>query len=845
MRRPAAPQVACSPSVGQAQVVVSPSGGRPQAVVSPGGRQPQVGGSPSGGRPQVVVSPGGRQPQEVVSPSGGRPQAVVSPGGRQPQVVVSPSGGRPQVVVSPSGQQPQQGGSPSGRLPQVVGSPYGGRPHSPPTQTLRHDRDMILVQPHHMLEGLMMCPPTNELSPQVFHTFKDGNLQYHGMTASQIVNEILPHLAVCGGEHTDEATWKLLQQLGFPPYMFDCERTALSQRLRAVHDKIVAKYKGKTWEKYNSRIRDMVKDMAENMDLYTPLTPQPLLDGSHSPKIVFKIVRTHVEFTFALCSYERGFQLRNAPAVGVGLIEYPPDPSFLISFQSLEALTMGKFKFKEAVGDKTTVSTFPRHCNVWECPVFAYMIYTIVDLCMMKGSAGQPRLLRSWIKPGPKKDHYAHMMLHSSNPDKQIKAATHNDDIRGLHEGMESSHGQTTHMTRGSGVTRDTIQKGQTRDESQTKVSKTAGYLARKQVAIWRSVLMPGDFDPNKMLKGADVAKRWQEMQANWPLQEAEELWNEIKKMNKDLANQSCAVFKKDGDSMTEDYLEMLCILIKRCLFQVHLENLNTYGFDAAVQYTKASLKKAMSIKTSGDFQVLTGCGLGQMLDQAIGLTRDELQQSNKDFLATHEMLQQQLQQIQGEGSPDDTVVMQQMCKHYGIDYEQLQPSGAQTQSGGAQTQPSGAQTQPGGAQTQPSGAKQINPASQPLALSPKSKFMFSALNVLLRQSRYLGPIAQQVQHLNQDTGRGFLLVEQQMNNQHAAQMQHMSLFSAAAASAPSGLQMPSAPSGLQMPIVGDEEEDEALRMRGERSRYAAKRRRMNEAACYVIPDGEPGGVEA
>lgn len=202
--------------------------------------------------------------------------------------------------------------------------------------------------------------------------------------------------------------------------------------------------------------------------------------GSSSMKMLWKTLRSNLEFAFAVSSYERGMQLRCALAIGVGSIIYPPDPSFLISNQGFEALTLGKFRFKEAIGLHTAVTTYPRHGQVWSCPVLAYTLYTVTDLCLQLDDYGQPRLL-TWIQPGPKKEHYAYpvrqmsirchiipiiepehvpcclQMLHSGkDPKSKIKSATHNQDIKDLHRDMDSSHGQTTHKARGSGVMRDT-----------------------------------------------------------------------------------------------------------------------------------------------------------------------------------------------------------------------------------------------------------------------------------------------------------------------------------------------------------------------------------------------------
>lgn len=124
--------------------------------------------------------------------------------------------------------------------------------------------------------------------------------------------------------------------------------------------------------------------------------------------------RANVEFWWALCSYERGAQLRNAVYVAIGSLEYKSDPTFLISFQPLEALTMGKFKFKNALGTHATVSTLPRHKTVMNCPVLAYTLYTITDLCLVLNSEGLPRLL-SWIRPG-NKDHWEHKVSSCMQP---------------------------------------------------------------------------------------------------------------------------------------------------------------------------------------------------------------------------------------------------------------------------------------------------------------------------------------------------------------------------------------------------------------------------------------------
>ncbi|GAX86105.1 hypothetical protein CEUSTIGMA_g13518.t1 [Chlamydomonas eustigma] len=104
-------------------------------------------------------------------------------------------------------------------------------------------------------------------------------------------------------------------------------------------------------------------------------------------------------------------------------------------------------------------------------------------------------------------------MIHTGDPLNGLKPQTHNADIKGLQAAMSSSHAQVTHKTRGSGVTRDVISKGQTKDESGTKggwkrgvmdgsycsvqnseaVAKSAGCLQREQVGIWRSLNMPWD----------------------------------------------------------------------------------------------------------------------------------------------------------------------------------------------------------------------------------------------------------------------------------------------------------------------------------------------------------------
>lgn len=64
-----------------------------------------------------------------------------------------------------------------------------------------------------------------------------------------------------------------------------------------------------------------------------------------------------------------------------------------------------------------------------------------------------------------------------------------------------------------------------------TTAAKSAGFQSRKDVAIWRSLIMPADWDKTTMTDNADYVEGWKEMQEDWPLQDADELLAEVKKV--------------------------------------------------------------------------------------------------------------------------------------------------------------------------------------------------------------------------------------------------------------------------------------------------------------------------
>ncbi|GAX77808.1 hypothetical protein CEUSTIGMA_g5251.t1 [Chlamydomonas eustigma] len=96
-------------------------------------------------------------------------------------------------------------------------------------------------------EDITRPPPTDHLEGlNVFRAFNGGELEYHGLTSRQIIEDLLPPRLEtwAGGENeiAEEALWRLMQQLGLPPEwgIENLDRVTLSQRARAINDKVAA-----------------------------------------------------------------------------------------------------------------------------------------------------------------------------------------------------------------------------------------------------------------------------------------------------------------------------------------------------------------------------------------------------------------------------------------------------------------------------------------------------------------------------------------------------------------------------------------------------------------------------
>ncbi|GAX78105.1 hypothetical protein CEUSTIGMA_g5547.t1 [Chlamydomonas eustigma] len=99
-------------------------------------------------------------------------------------------------------------------------------------------------------------------------------------TSFSIFSTISPSSSPKHFASTPAAFWLLAQQLGLSPrwLLSNLSSAQLKERCMGVIDMIVTKCKGRTWENYCSKIRDIVKDMVENRDIYYAATPSEYVD---------------------------------------------------------------------------------------------------------------------------------------------------------------------------------------------------------------------------------------------------------------------------------------------------------------------------------------------------------------------------------------------------------------------------------------------------------------------------------------------------------------------------------------------------------------------------------------